>query len=284
MARDKARLERYARDLQERGTDDRDALATLCEVYWKLGQQEAAVATYRTLLRHEPPARDDAFDEIYLAGLLATGTCPTPTRRRDRLMHLTELLREATDVSGGVVECGCFQGLSSYVMCSYLKHWNPRFDGGGYHIFDSFQGLSEPTADDDIPDEWDNAANLRLMTQRGNFAASLQQVQVSLSAFSGITYHPGWIPLTFKSLPEARYRFVHVDVDLYDPTLDAFAYFYPRLSPGGIIASDDYSWPGARTAIDEFCAEHGIEMQVTASSQAVIRRKPTSRDNDDLRT
>jgi len=33
-----------------------------------------------------------------------------------------------------------------------------------------------------------------------------------------------------------------------------------------------YSWPGARTAIDEFCAERELELQVTAHKQAVIRK------------
>jgi len=277
MIRDHARLEKLAQKLQDRGANDIDALVTLCEVYWKLGRQEASVATYRTLLGFQPPQHDAAFDAIYLAGLMATGTCPTPIRRRDRLMHLVELLRETSALEGDVVECGCFQGLSSYTMCSFLRHWNPRFDGRGYHIFDSFQGLSEPTVDDDIPDDWENADNLRLMTQPGNFAASLEQVQGNLREFPGIAYHPGWIPLSFEGLPDAKYRFIHVDVDLYDPTLDAFNYFYPRLVPGGVITSDDYSWPGARTAIDEFCAERGIALAVTATNQAVIRRPAAPR-------
>jgi hypothetical protein len=132
--------------------------------------------------------------------------------------------------------------------------------------------LSEPTADDDIPDGWNNAEGLRQMSRRGYFAASLETVCANLREFPGIRFHPGWIPLTFKGVSEASYRFVHVDVDLYDPTLDAFAYFYPRLSPGGAIVSDDYSWPGARMAIDEFCAEHNLELHVTASKQAVIRK------------
>ncbi|MCC6532781.1 MAG: class I SAM-dependent methyltransferase [Burkholderiales bacterium] len=226
--------------------------------------------TYRSFLRHEAPAPDPDFDRIYVAGLLATGTSPTPTRRRARFIHLVELLRRTRDVPGAVVECGCFQGLSSFVMCSYLKQWAPGFDGSGYHVFDSFEGLSEPTLDDDIPETWDNAANLRLMSYAGNFAASLEQVRKNLAAFPRISFHKGWIPLCFAHLPEARYRFVHVDVDLYDPTLDAFNYFYPRLSAKGIIASDDYTWPGARTAIDDFCAERGITFDVTAHGQAVL--------------
>ena len=104
--------------------------------------------------------------------------------------------------------------------------------------------------------------------------APLVAVKENLKEFAGITYHPGWIPASFTGLPVSSYRFVHVDVDLYDPTLDTLAYFYPRLAPGGLIVSDDYSWPGARTAINEYCSEQGIKLQLSNFGQAVIRKRP----------
>jgi len=246
----------------------------LCEAYWKLDDQEAAISIYRVLLA-KAASLDEEFDPIYVAGLRATRTCPTPLRRRERLIQLVELFRQSSGGGGDVVECGCFRGLSSYVLCSFWQRWNPAFDGCGFHIFDSFEGLSQPTLDDDIPEDWENAEAIRLMTHPGNFAAALDTVKTNLADFPRIDFHPGWIPLTFRALTETRYRFVHVDVDLYDPTLDAFAYFYPRLTPGGLIVSDDYSWPGAKRAIDEFCGEHRVALDLTPFGQAVIR-KPSS--------
>ncbi len=52
-----------------------------------------------------------------------------------------------------------------------------------------------------------------------------------------------------------EYSFVHIDVDLYQPTLDCLNFFYNRMIPGGIIISDDYKWqhtPGVKRAFDEF--------------------------------
>jgi len=276
VTNDKAKLEEHAAELQARGPGDRDALNELCDVYYRLDRKAQALDTFRVLLRHEPPATHPEFDEIYVRGLSVTGTCPIPLRRRRRLMHLITLLGETKNVPGEIAECGCFLGLSSYVLCSFLKRWDARFDGSSYHVFDSFQGLSEPTADDQIPDDWDNAEGLQQMSWRGAFAASLETVSANLREFPAIHFHPGWIPLAFQGVRETRYRFVHVDVDLYDPTLDTLSYFYPRLSAGGIIVSDDYSWPGARTAIHEFCAEHSVEAHVTEHKQAVIRKAPVS--------
>jgi len=241
-------------------------------VLWALERQDEAVDAFRTLLKDEPAAAVERFDDIYIAGLLKTRTMPTPLRRRSRLVRLIELLAQTRSAQGDIVECGCYRGMSSYMMCSYLREWNSGFTGHGYHIFDSFQGLSEPTEDDSIPEGWKNAEGLRRMTQPGSFAASLAEVRTHLDDFPGIAFHPGWIPLTFKRLPERHYRFVHVDVDLYDPTLDALGYFYPRLAPGGILVSDDYSWPGARTATHEYVSEQGIALEITEQNQAVLRK------------
>ena len=46
---------------------------------------------------------------------------------------------------------------------------------------------------------------------------------------------------------------MHVDVDLYEPTDEVLRYFMPRMSPGGAIVSDDYSWrarPQGRRSAD----------------------------------
>ena len=273
MAENRAKLEATARELISRAETDPAALADLSEVYWRLGDQDSAVKAYVELFALTGHSKQQPFDSIYLRALHATRTCPVPMRRRFRLIELMKLLDSTAEVDGLVAECGCYLGLSSYMLCSYLQQRNPGFDGDGYHIFDSFQGLSDPTEDDRIPDDWDNAEGLRDMTKAGYFSATLTLVKKHLKAFPGITFHPGWIPLSFKGLTESRYRFIHVDVDLYDPTLDAFNYFYPRLAPGGVIVSDDYSWPGAQMAIQEFCADNRVTLAVNSVGQAIVHKK-----------
>lgn len=65
----------------------------------------------------------------------------------------------------------------------------------------------------------------------------------------------GWIPDCFDQLTDESFAFVHIDVDLYQPTLDSLKFFYPRLNQGAIILCDDYgltTCPGATEAMDEF--------------------------------
>ena len=72
-----------------------------------------------------------------------------------------------------------------------------------------------------------------------------------LAEFPNISYYKGWIPERFREVESLRFSFVHVDVDLEQPTRDSLEFFYPRLSPGGVLLCDDYGsslCPGATSA------------------------------------
>jgi O-methyltransferase len=240
----------------------------------ELWQQDQArgMEVFKRYLGDYAPVYDPLYDRIYMDAMLATASRPITLRRRDRFFALVQLFRQTLPLQGLVAECGCFRGLSSHLLCNFLKSADSGFDGGGYRIFDSFAGLSEPRSEDIVEGDDSAAKRLRKMTQPGAFAASLEQVKNNLGEFPNIEYFPGWIPQAFPDEPDARYRFVHVDVDIYQPTLDCFEYFYPRLVPGGMIVSDDYGWPGAQKAIEEFCARHQIELKTTGHAQAYIVR------------
>ena len=242
----------------------------MLEALFRQGKTEQAFDVVRALMDRFKLTNDPAYDAIYIDGLRATTNSPLPLGRIVRFYELVKQFQRILPLTGDVVECGCYRGMSSFLLCSYLRNHNVGFNGSGYHIFDSFQGLGEPTTEDEIPHGHKDARRLQKMSGPGNFSASLETVQRNLSAFPGIKYHPGWIPLTFRCLPEKNYRFVHVDVDLYDPTWDCLEYFYPRLVMGGALVSDDYGWPGARKAIKEFCVERRIEVNVTGFNQAIL--------------
>lgn len=242
----------------------------LTESLFRQKKVEESLATFQKLLGELNPTNDKDYDAIYVQALRATLSSPAPLHRMLRFYELVRQLSSTFALDGDLVECGCFRGLSSYLMCNYMKRHDAGFTGKGYHIFDSFRGLSEPTTEDDIPAGHGNARNLKAMNQKGAFSASIKHVQHNLKAFPDIEFHPGWIPSTFAGLPERIYKFAHIDVDLYEPTLACLEYFYPRLARGGLLVSDDYSWPGACKAIDEFCAERKIELTITPYRQAVL--------------
>lgn len=234
------------------------------------GRQARAVRVYRQYLADCAPPCDADYERLYHEGLAATGTPPTPLRRRDRFYSLVQMFRKTLALDGLVAECGCFRGLSSFILCRSLQLAQPAFDGKGYRIFDSFAGLSAPQAEDAVDDAAADAELLRNMTRQGQYAAPLDRVKAALAAFPGIEYFPGWIPAAFPDETGQRYRFVHVDVDIYQPTRDSIEYFYPRLVSGGILVCDDFNWPGARKAIAEICEKLGATYATTAYTQAYL--------------
>lgn len=147
-----------------------------------------------------------------------------------------ELLKLVREVPGETAECGVYLGATSWLICQL---------GRPHHAFDSFEGLSQP-GDNDGP-YW----------KAGSLAATEARVAENLEGYD-VQLHKGWIPDRFDAVADRMFAFVHIDVDLYQPTLDSIAFFYPRLSAGGILAFDDYAFsscPGATRAIDEYMAD-----------------------------
>ena len=260
------------RELTKRLPENLEYGETLLEVLWRQKKIDEMTNHFQEMTDRFNPTDDPVYDAIYIDALRATSNPAMPLRRMLRFYELVRQLDAALPLTGDIAECGCFRGMSSFLLCTYIRRSDPAFDGTGYHIFDSFQGLGQPSMDDEIPVDHTDAKRLSKMSRQGAFAASLDTVKHSLTRFPGIEYHPGWIPLTFQGLAEKTYRFVHVDVDHYDPTWACLEYFYPRLVSGGVLVSDDYSWPGARKAIDEFCSEQALEFTVTEYQQAVLRK------------
>lgn len=168
----------------------------------------------------------------------------------DRRWMLYQLMRLVENVPGDTVECGVYYGAASYLMLEMNSRSKMR--DRLHHIFDSFEGLSPPGAADG--DHWHSGA----------LSVGEQIVEKNLETYSGaFKCYRGWIPDRFPEIGNRAFSFVHVDVDLLQPTSDSIKFFYPRLSPGGILLCDDYGFttcPGATSSCDEFLADKPEKM------------------------
>jgi O-methyltransferase len=252
----------------------RTMLADICCSFWNTpAQDEGRALTERVVsdaLRRVGADVEPAYRALYSEACVLTGSSPFPARRALRHRNLVRLFRQVTAaVEGEVAECGCARGLSFLQLCLVYRETRPEWSGEGFHIFDSFEGLSAPVAEDlGVPGAPDAAIAHANMVQ-GHFAFALALVSGNVqSRFARVELHPGWIPQSFEGQPERTYSFVHLDVDLYEPTRGGLEYFVPRLAKGGMIVTDDYNWPGAKKAFDDFCGDAGLAVQVTETSQA----------------
>lgn len=255
----------------------RQALARVCHAFWVkhdfAGGQEIVALVLRRALERARSSVEPEFAAIYAEALAATGTSPFPLRRIFRHQNLVRLFRRIrAEAAGDVAECGCARGLSFLQLCLSARREQPAFAGEGFHVFDSFEGLSAPGEKDLAFDASDaDAAQVLRNMVPGHFAAALELVRENIHrSFPRAALHPGWIPSAFREVDGRTFGFVHLDVDLYQPTRDGLEFFYPRLARGGAIVTDDYNWPGAKAAFDEFCARAQLQLHTTATSQAYV--------------
>jgi len=166
--------------------------------------------------------------------------CGSGRRAMERKYAVYQLVKSLRGLPGELAECGTYAGETAYFMalaCRETGRERPL------HVFDSFEGLSQPN-------EYDGS-----FWHAGQYALPEERARATLSGFAGVGIYKGWIPDRFEVVADTRFCFVHVDVDLYEPTRDAVTFFYPRMVAGGILLCDDYGstlCPGARRAVDEF--------------------------------
>ena len=177
----------------------------------------------------------------------------------DRRWVLYQLAQVVGQVSGDTIECGAYKGSSSYLIASRISTLAPD---KRHHIFDSFEGLSQPSPVDGA--YW----------TKGDLTATAGELRSNLAEFSAfIDVHPGWIPEVFGPHRDARFSFAHIDVDLYEPTLASLEFIFPRLSSGGVLLCDDYGFrtcPGATAAMKEYFEGSGHPIVGLASGAGFV--------------
>lgn len=167
-------------------------------------------------------------------------------------------------VPGAFAEVGVYHGHSAKV----IHHMAPART---FYLFDTFNGFEQT----DLQHE--PALDYRFTS--GFFHdASPDRAKRYIDGNENVILCPGHFPKTVKQIADTQFAFVHVDADLYKPTIEALWYFYPRLAPGGVLIVHDYNhdWNGINKAIAEFQAEISeplVEVPDSYGSVMFIRSK-----------
>lgn len=148
------------------------------------------------------------------------------------------------NVSGSVAEVGVYRGDTAQLFADTCNEFDRQL-----FLFDTFEGF----LDKDIVGI-DSDQQIQFQD------TSLQKVKEIVGETDNIHYIKGYFPDTItEEISNTKYCFVHIDCDLYNPIKEALHFFWERLNYGGMIVVHDYSsgwWPGATSAVDEFCLEH----------------------------
>jgi O-methyltransferase len=189
---------------------------------------------------------------------------PWDNTRRDMLILLLRSI-VASNIKGDIVEIGVYKGFTAKLIHYYIPERS-------LHLFDTFEGFTDKSV---ISEQ----KNINYQIQASHFSdTALDMVKRHISPKNNnICFYKGYFP---DSIPDhfatLRFAFVHLDADLYEPTIEGLKFFYPRMSEKGMIVIHDYNaWPGARKAVDEFFLhrkELPIPMPDKSGSALIIKQ------------
>lgn len=168
------------------------------------------------------------------------------------------------NLQGDLVECGVAQGGCSALMA--LKAFENNREGRKIWLFDSFEGLPEPTAKDfrnGIKGDF-----IRPLS-KGSCLGTVKQVE-DLFARLGIDKKnvkivKGWFQ---KTLPEYKNKInkislLRIDADWYKSTKYCLESLYDKVVNKGFIVIDDYgTCVGAKKALDEFLEKKNLFVEL----------------------
>jgi hypothetical protein len=187
-----------------------------------------------------------------------------------RLLALIDAVRHvvAREIPGDFAECGVWRGGSVLAMILTLQQ--AGIGDRDIHLFDTFEGMTEPSALDNAHDEqalesWKQAKAEGRHPWAHAFAPEIfgeEQVLATLRA----TDYPrdmlhtvaGPVEQTIPDRAPQGLALLRLDTDWYESTRHELMHLYPRLAPGGVLIVDDYGhWEGARKAVDEYFSQAG---------------------------
>ncbi len=147
-----------------------------------------------------------------------------------------------------IVEVGVYKGGTSSYLASVAAALG--IVGAELHSFDTFEGH----ADVDVNQTIDP------VHKPGDFHdTSFEAVSEYLKAHANIKLYKGRFEDRCAALGDSPICMMHLDVDLYGPTLHALNFLDHRLVEGGVCIVDDYevtSCPGVKAAVEEFLSTH----------------------------
>ena len=186
----------------------------------------------------------------------------------DRLYVLWQAVRNVLQLSGTVAEIGTYRGGSAFFLASAFVRLTG--DESPMQVFDTFEGHPAEAITEHDP-----------FHKAGDFAkTSYKEVQSYLSQFQQIRLFKGDVSASLPTLEEAVYRLVHLDTDLYQPTLRCLQYFGARMPAGGVFIVDDCAsgkCPGVPRAVSEYLGEaNGFQSWDTRTEQLVLVKMPAS--------
>lgn len=199
--------------------------------------------------------RDPKFIEAYAAAWRAT------TRDiRWRFYTLVEMGGIGLSRPGVFVEAGVKRGFSMFGLLTYypdLGRTRPLY------LFDTFDGV--------VPDQMTEAE--KVAESGKQYPSSFEFVTKRFSPFPAVKIIKGRVPETLNQFTEDAVAFLHIDMNVAYPEIEALKFFWPKMSLGAPILFDDYGFPRhheQKHQLDALVQEWGRSITLLPTGQGLL--------------
>jgi O-methyltransferase len=189
-----------------------------------------------------------------------------------RLYELWRLAGQVRALDGDAMEVGCWRGGAGCLIAKRIAEYSPT---ARTYLCDTFAGVVKAGAEDPTYRGGEHADASSQAVEALGSRLNLQALQVLVGIFP---------EETGTMVQTRRFKFVHMDLDVYQGSRDAFEWLLPRLVIGSIVF-DDYGFAltgGARKFVDELENNPDFVIVRNLNGHAVVvRRSATNSTVDD---
>ena len=183
-------------------------------------------------------------------------------KRLNKMLSHYELYKLILNLPGDIFELGVYKGLSLLRLATYRDALENDFSRKiiGFDAFGKF-----PVENLDLIEDREFIKKFENDSGNGLELTELTKI-FELKAFENIDLIKGNIfdtlPLYLKSNPATRISFLHLDMDVKEPTDFALELLFERVVPGGIVVFDDYTTvEGATLSVDKFLKNNKLRIE-----------------------
>ena len=180
-----------------------------------------------------------------------------------KLLIFHDLFKISLDLPGDIVECGIYRGNTLLMLAKMLEIYSPGNRLKNIIGFDNFQGFTclsekdgrESTKRSKVIGGWNSgdfkSALYKIieLNDRDSFLPRAPRVRIIEGDICATA------PAFVEENPGLRISLLHLNCNLYEPTMAALKNFYPRVVNGGVVILAEYGmmeWAGENAAIDEY--------------------------------
>ena len=161
---------------------------------------------------------------------------------RYRAYELWDLVAQSSKLTGALIEIGVWRGGTGALIA---KKASLCGISDPVYLCDTFEGVVKASEKDDI----------YVGGEHSDASEEIVKKLIKKLALSNTHIMKGIFPdETAEKIPDQKFRFCHVDVDVYISARDIVDWVWPRLVIGGILVFDDYGFPttsGIRHYVNE---------------------------------